>query len=422
MGILPGYRARVLIVLITGMFFCAALVFMSAPKYLAFAQEDDDDDDLMGDLDPGGLPDDDDDDEDTDVKKEKKERKKEGDIRAQEMTLWEQFKQSGAVGFIILLLEVAVLTLIIEAFINVNVNRVIPTELTLDLEGKLAEEKIDDTVEACYENPGVMTNILRAGLEAPENDLGEAKDNIDMAGDLETDNFLHRINFLSVFATIAPMLGLLGTVVGMVKVFGKVASASALGKPEELAGGINQALLTTEYGLIVGIPAMFMYYYFKIRANKILLAVETVAKNLVKWRSHKKGIPTLGLFPNKILLAIEEALSDSFVGLFPFLGFLLGPLSIAKGLRVKDEVSTAMASVPVENPGRGSDLDDEDEEERVAQKLIITPEVSANLWKASAAIIIGVAGIIISFACLAIFILAMFFDYNLIKIILGEGT
>ena len=356
-----------------------------------------------------------------------------GDSRAgPEQTMWERFKQSGAVGYLILLLEIAVLTLIIEAFINVNVNKVIPTDLTLDLEDRIQSERIDDGIEICYENPGVMSNIVRAGLESPQDNIEEAKDSIDMAGDIETDNFLHRINFLSVFATIAPMLGLLGTVMGMVNVFGKVASQAALGNPEALAGGINMALLTTEYGLLVGIPAMFMYYYFKIRANKILLAVETGAKNLVKWRMHHKGLPPMGLFPNKILLGIEEALSDSFVSLFPFVGFFLGPLSIIKGLKVKDEFATAVETTPETeemraeganpgNPGKAENPGsvDAEPEGMLPKKLIVTPEVTTNLWKASAAILIGGIGIFISVLATAIVVLKYGFSYDIFERWLG---
>ena len=356
-----------------------------------------------------------------DVAAKKKSAGSEGDIRAGSVpdSLWDRFRQSGWCGFVIFLIEIAVLTLVIESFISVNVNKVIPTELTLDLENKIDANQIDEAIETCYENPGVMTNILRAGLEAPTENVDEAKDCVDMAGDQETEGFVHRINYLSVFAAIAPMFGLLGTVIGMVTSFALVATESALGKPEKLAAGINMALLTTQYGLMVGIPAMFMYYFFKMRANKILLAIEAGVKNLIRWRWEKrKGLPPLGLFPNRMLLAIDEALNDGFLSLVPILGFFLGPLSITKGLKIKDEISNAMTAQtkpgtePAENPGNPETA--KEEGEKPGRKIVITPEVSASLWKASAAVICGIVGFIISVAALALFILAVFFNKNIL--------
>jgi biopolymer transport protein ExbB len=343
---------------------------------------------------------------------------KEGDIRGSKktMSLWDQFRSSGWCGFVIFLIEIAVLTFVIESFVSVNVNKVMPTDLTLDLEGKLNKDQNDVAIETCYENPTIMTNVLRAGLEAPKDNLDEAKDCIDMAGEQESEGFLHRINYLSVFGMIAPMFGLLGTVIGMVTCFGNVASESALGKPEKLAAGINLALLTTEYGLIVGIPAMFMYYFFKMRANRILMAVESGVKSLIRWRAEgHKGLPPLGLFPSRMLIAVNEALNDGFLSLIPVLGFLLGPLSIAKGLRIKDEISNALTAqtIPVENAENpGTDNDAAENEQR---RIIITPEVSASLWKASAAVLLGIIGIVVGFASLGLLIYIIVTDVNPIQ-------
>jgi biopolymer transport protein ExbB len=83
------------------------------------------------------------------------------------------------------------------------------------------------------------------------------------------------VNYLNVFATIAPMLGLLGTVTGMIQSFDQLAAGRS--EPQDLAGGIGQAMLTTAGGLIVGIPAMFLYFYFR---NKLMIVVTNIQKSV----------------------------------------------------------------------------------------------------------------------------------------------
>ena len=83
------------------------------------------------------------------------------------------------------------------------------------------------------------------------------------------------VNYLNVFATIAPMLGLLGTVTGMIQSFDQLAAGKS--EPQDLAGGIGQAMLTTAGGLIVGIPAMFLYFYFR---NLLQVAIGNIQKSV----------------------------------------------------------------------------------------------------------------------------------------------
>jgi biopolymer transport protein ExbB len=90
----------------------------------------------------------------------------------------------------------------------------------------------------------------------------------------EETRYMIWVNYLNIFATIAPMLGLLGTVTGMIQSFDQLAAGRA--EPQDLAGGIGEAMLTTAGGLIVGIPAMFFYFFFR---NKLMVAISQIQKS-----------------------------------------------------------------------------------------------------------------------------------------------
>ena len=108
---------------------------------------------------------------------------------------------------------------------------------------------------------------------------------MDEAAMEEVTSNLTPINYLSVIAVIAPMVGLLGTVSGMIKAFGNMASAG-MGKPEVLADNISEALITTASGLIVGIPVMIIYFFFKNRYTGLISALNRMSGDLLQKMKH----------------------------------------------------------------------------------------------------------------------------------------
>jgi len=239
-------------------------------------------------------------------------------------------RQGGPLMFVLLGIEIVVLTLILESCFNVNALKVLPVDLVEAIEEDFEKNDVDAVVQKCEENPGMLANVLHAGLTAPSPSDVDVKESIELAGEHEGESFMTHVGYLSIFGVIAPMVGLLGTVTGMIIAFSKVASEGGLGKPAMLAGGIYQALFTTAFGLIIGIPAMFMYYYFKNRGLKILMVVENSVKRFMKWRAQpdNSGVPRGGLVPQRLLLLVDEALSNAFVGVMPVVGLILGPFAI----------------------------------------------------------------------------------------------
>ncbi|HRX81345.1 MAG TPA: MotA/TolQ/ExbB proton channel family protein, partial [Pirellulaceae bacterium] len=89
------------------------------------------------------------------------------------------------------------------------------------------------------------------------------------------------IRLFNGISTISPLLGLLGTVLGMIRAFNAIATADAMGRPELLAGGISQALLTTAAGLSVAIPALIAYLFFVGRVDKLVVEIDSLGQQLV---------------------------------------------------------------------------------------------------------------------------------------------
>ena len=114
---------------------------------------------------------------------------------------------------------------------------------------------------------------MLAGLqryEASEFGFAEYKAAVEEAGEDQTGRLYRKTEVLGIIGAIAPMLGLTGTVLGMIKAFNKIASTGGAARPEELADGIGQALVTALMGLVVAIPAMIAFSYFRIRIDSIV--------------------------------------------------------------------------------------------------------------------------------------------------------
>jgi len=262
------------------------------------------------------------------------------------LTLWQMMRAGGLVMVAILVLSIVALSLIIESFFSISINRLVPRAFLSELHRHVERRDVDSVIRHCEDNPGPLCNIVRAAVAAGDSEE-KRLEAVVAAGELEGEALFHRANYLSIFATIAPMLGLMGTVFGMIEAFNTVAFQAALGKPQLLAKGISEALITTAAGLVVGIPTMFLYFYFRSRGNRVLLAMESGARALVEWQPDQPSTrPRTTLFPMRVRVAMEEALGEAIIGIF-FLGFILGPLAMRKGLQARREAASSPHPAPM---------------------------------------------------------------------------
>jgi biopolymer transport protein ExbB len=132
----------------------------------------------------------------------------------------------------------------------------------------------------CDQHPGPFANVVRAGLDHADADWEITRDVLQEVGRQEAVRLTRGLRVLETVAAVAPLLGLLGTVVGMIRVFASVSQAG-LGNPEVLSGGISEAMITTAAGLIVGIPALVAHNWLEGRAHAIIFEIEVYATKVL---------------------------------------------------------------------------------------------------------------------------------------------
>jgi len=179
------------------------------------------------------------------------------------------------------------LALIIERFLSLRAARVAPPRLVDEVIAVTrASLPSADTVNKLAENSvlgGVLAEGLRAALAEPRITEGNLRGAFEAAGRSAAHQLERNLNALGTIATAAPLLGLLGTVVGMIEIFGVSGSATqgSGANPLELAHGISVALYNTAFGLIVAIPALALYRYFRARIDEYILALEQSSERMV---------------------------------------------------------------------------------------------------------------------------------------------
>lgn len=170
-----------------------------------------------------------------------------------------------------------------ERFIHLRTGRVIPRPFVNRLIEQLQQQQIDrdEALELCERNPSPMAGILVAAVKRYGKSAVEIEQAVLDAGERETNQLRRYMRLLSAISNVSPLLGLLGTVLGMIQSFNDI-SSSAMGRPDLLAGGISQALLTTAAGLLVAIPAYLLYIYFLGRTDKLTMEMDQYAQRVVE--------------------------------------------------------------------------------------------------------------------------------------------
>ncbi|MEM7790741.1 MAG: MotA/TolQ/ExbB proton channel family protein [Verrucomicrobiota bacterium] len=197
-------------------------------------------------------------------------------------TLIDQFKAGGWAMYPLTLLSISGFGLIVYNFMAVKPGIILNSKATEDIEKALEDLDVQKAKSICEENYSPVTNIIGAGLnrvDINDYDAEQVKEAIEEASSEELAGPFVFINYLSVIGSLSPMVGLLGTVSGMVKAF-NVIEAEGAGSAQALAGNISEALITTATGMIVGIPAMFFFFFFKNKYGKIISRVGRVVGDL----------------------------------------------------------------------------------------------------------------------------------------------
>ncbi len=181
------------------------------------------------------------------------------------------------------LCSVVALAIIIERFWSLRTQRIVPTKEIQRIEFLVAQGKLSEAREACQFNTGNSSyrKIVLSGLDKAGEKRHIIKEVVEEAGRQEVVYLERYLTMLGTIASITPLLGLLGTVLGMIKVFTTISSVG-VGDPSVLASGIGESLLTTAAGLSVAIPTVAFHRYFNRLIDRHVAALEHSALVIIE--------------------------------------------------------------------------------------------------------------------------------------------
>lgn len=194
--------------------------------------------------------------------------------------MWEIVTAGGWLMLPIIACSIVALAIVGERFFTLRSNKVLPENLVADVwrmasTRQLTDEKIHEVQKA-----SPLGRVLAAGLLNRSNDREVMKASIEEVGGHVAHELARYLNALGTIAAVTPLLGLLGTVVGMISVFTNITTVG-VGNPAQLAGGISQALITTAGGLMVAIPALMFHRYFRGKVDGLVVDMEKESLKLV---------------------------------------------------------------------------------------------------------------------------------------------
>ena len=193
----------------------------------------------------------------------------EGPSAGTRLSLLQFIRAGGPVGYTIIALSLAGVALVIEAFLHVKDSRLLPTGLWEQSEQLARKGKFSDVLTLCRANDSMLSRIIRAALAQGQLGIEAVREAMQESGAREVTRLQQRVGYIGLIASVAPMLGLLGTVTGMIASFQVLGAYKAAARPDQLAEGISEALVTTCMGLVVAVPLMFFHNFFRDRVTRI---------------------------------------------------------------------------------------------------------------------------------------------------------
>jgi len=197
--------------------------------------------------------------------------------------------RGGILMFPIMFCSVVALAITIERFFTLRRAKIDTREFMDNMRTVLRQNRTQEAVEICDETDGPIARIMKAGILKHNRSKEDIREAIEDAGHLEIPRLERYMSGLATCANIAPLLGLLGTVAGMIKAFAEIQHREGQVNPSDLAEGIGNALVTTAAGLTVAIPTLVVYNYFVSRVENMILEMELSSSELVELLTKDRG-------------------------------------------------------------------------------------------------------------------------------------
>lgn len=187
------------------------------------------------------------------------------------------YRDGGWFMHVLLVCSIGTIAVVVYCFVQLTPKKMAPKPLVDRVNACMAAKDVGTAYQLCQSSPNPYANVISTALLKVnfDRDLSNKASMVEAAAeslDEEEHKQMVWVNYLNVFATLAPMIGLLGTVWGMIESFDQLASGKT--EPQDLAGGIQKAMITTAGGLLVGIPAMFFYFLFRDKLQGLITTIQ----------------------------------------------------------------------------------------------------------------------------------------------------
>ena len=196
------------------------------------------------------------------------------------MSVVEVFNKGGVLIYPLLLLLVWGLVIIVVKWFALRREKIIKPKAVREVERLLLAKKVPEATAYCKQNSAPMTRILEAAILNHDKSEAELKEILEEAGRQEVPKIRSQLTTLGTIASVAPLLGLLGTVLGMIEVFSEL-SQQANVNASALAGGISEALITTACGMVIAMPTLAFYNYFTSQLQNLIVEIEKVSLHMI---------------------------------------------------------------------------------------------------------------------------------------------
>ncbi|NOX89457.1 MAG: MotA/TolQ/ExbB proton channel family protein [Calditrichaeota bacterium] len=199
----------------------------------------------------------------------------------------EFFERGGIMMYPLAITSLIAVAFIIERALSLRKKKILTPEILSVVENFSTLKDLDLARNICQRYKGPLSNIIMTALQNYLASKEEMREILEDQGRQEIRTLQRGLVVLEAIAAVAPLMGLLGTVIGMVQVF-EVINEQGIGQTAALSGGISQALLTTVTGLFIGIPTLIAYYYFSHKSENLILDIEKYTNQLITKIAHLK--------------------------------------------------------------------------------------------------------------------------------------
>ena len=195
----------------------------------------------------------------------------------------------GTIGWILWAMSIMTVAIVVQYFIAIRRENILPMAVLAHVRELFDEKQYGEAIEVSSGEPSFLSYVVHAGLSDASHGYPAMERAMEEASEERTTKMLRGLEWLNLIGNIGPMLGLFGTVYGMIIVFFSIVDAKGMPKPAELAGGIGVALVTTLLGLAVAIPALAAYAVFRNRIDSLTSEAMVASQDLISnFRPGKK--------------------------------------------------------------------------------------------------------------------------------------